>query len=438
MSQFSRREALRCGALAPLGLGLTHALSAAPTPARAKNCVVIWLDGGPSHLETLDPKPDAPTEVRGPLESIATTLPGVTLCECLPLTAQRMNQVAVIRSMTSPLGEHNFGTHYLLSGYRPTPVLEYPAFSSAAALLTSGESTLPAHIAVPDYRIGGSKFGGNGFLPRRVAPFSVGSDPAKRDFSVRDLTAGLPVDRLGRRREFVKQLEQFTQQLDSTTPGAALASGPIDDPVLEQAWRLITSNEAREAFQLDDEPDKVRNRYGRRTVGQSCLLARRLIERGVRFVTVNHRGWDTHQDLTTRLKDGFTGAKTPVGLVPTLDQGFSALIDDLSDRGLLDDTLIVVMGEFGRTPKLNARAGRDHWPRVFSVALAGGGIRGGQVIGSSDPTGESPAERPVTPSDLTRTIYTLLGIDPDHLLETADGRPIRLAAEDSRAIDELI
>lgn len=440
MKRISRRNALWCGSLAPFGIGLSHALAERSDKPKTgtKNCVVIWLDGGPSHLETLDPKPDAPSEVRGPLDSIATSLPGVTLTECLPLTAQRMNQVAVVRSMTSPLGEHNFGTHYLLSGYRPTPVLEYPAFSSAAAALASEDTTLPSHIAVPDYRVGGSKFSGNGFLPRRVAPFSVGSDPAKRDFSVRDLAASLSVDRLSRRRAFVRQLEQFTRDLETATPGAVAATGSIDDPVLEQAWRLITSSDARQAFQLDEEPDNMRNRYGRRTVGQSCLLARRLIERGVRFVTVNHRGWDTHQDLTTRLKDGFAGAKTPVGLVPTLDQGFTALIDDLSDRGLLDETLIVVMGEFGRTPKLNARAGRDHWPRVFSVALAGGGIRGGQVIGASDATGESPAERPVTPSDLTRTIYKLLGIDPDHLLQTADGRPIRLATEDSHVIEELV
>ena len=441
MNRISRRNALWCGSLAPFGLGLTHAPAESSEQAfraPAKNCVVIWLDGGPSHLETLDPKPDAPGEVRGPLDSIATSLPGVTLTECLPQTAQRMDQVAVIRSMTSPLGEHNFGTHYLLSGYRPTPVLEYPAFSSAAAALTSEEATLPSHIAVPDYRVGGSKFSGNGFLPRRVAPFSIGSDPAKREFSVRDLSATLPVDRLSRRRAFVKQLEQFTRRLEATTSGAAATTSPIDDPVLEQAWRLITSSEARQAFELDDEADSARNRYGRRTIGQSCLLARRLIERGVRFVTVNHRGWDTHQDLTTRLKDGFAGAKTPVGLLPALDQGFTALIDDLSDRGLLDETLIVVMGEFGRTPKLNARAGRDHWPRVFSVALAGGGIRGGQVIGASDATGESPADRPITPSDLTRTIYTLLGVDPDHLLQTADGRPIRMATEDSRVVSELI
>lgn len=444
MKQLSRRDALQVGGLGPLGVGLSQWLSSRSAQAgeastvRAKNCVVIWLDGGPSHLETLDPKPDAPTEVRGPLDAISTSLASVTLSECLPETARRMNQVAIIRSMTSPLGEHNFGTHYLLSGYRPTPVLEYPAFSSAAALLTTETGTLPAHIAVPDYRVGGGRFSGNGFLPRRVAPFSLGSDPAKRDFAVRDLTAGLPLDRLGRRREFVQQLERFTRQLESgdvTPPGDQPG---IEDPVLGQAWRLITSPEARQAFQLDEEPDKVRNRYGRRTVGQSCLLARRLIERGVPFVTVNHRGWDTHQDLTTRLKDGFTGAKNPVGLVPTLDLAFTALIDDLAERGLLDETLIVVMGEFGRTPKLNARAGRDHWPRVFSVALAGCGVRGGQVIGTSDATGESPADRPVTPSDLSATIYRLLGIDPGTSLQTPDGRPVRLTDAHSQVIGEIV
>ena len=241
--------------------------------------------------------------------------------------------------------------------------------------------------------------------------------------------------RLNRRRDFVEQLDEFSRQLDAT--GGAEIPGQ-SQPALEQAWRLIASPIARQAFDLSAEPDAVRNRYGRRTVGQSCLLARRLIERGVPFVTVNYRGWDTHNDLYTRLKEGFTGAQTPVGLIPSLDLALAALMDDLQDRGLLDETLIVVMGEFGRTPKLNPQGGRDHWPRVFSIALAGGGIRGGQVIGSSDRTAESPHDRPITPGDLTRTIYRLLGIDPDLLVHTSDGRPVRLAPEASRAITELL
>ncbi len=443
----SRRDFVRVGGLSALGLGLSDLLAmrrqsaAADAQARpagmARNCVLIWLDGGPGHLETFDLKPDAPKEVRGPLDAIPTAVPGIVLSECLSKTAAAMKDVAVIRSMTSPLGEHNFGTHFLLTGYRPTPVLEYPSFSSTAAFLHRGEGVLPSHVAVPDYRVGGAKFSGRGFLPPEVTPFSLGSDPAKGGFSVRDLNVfrGLDLSRLTRRREFVRQLNVFSQSLDSddgTVPQAVRENSDF-----EQAWRIVSSPEARQAFDLDKEPPATRNRYGRKTVGQSCLLARRLLERGVPFVTVNYRGWDTHRDLYTRLKEGYSGARTPVGLIPSLDLALTGLMSDLRERGLFEETLIVVMGEFGRTPKLNTHGGRDHWPRVFSVALAGGGVRGGQVIGASDSTGESPADRPVTPSDLVRTIYTLLGLDPDSTLHTADGRPVRLAREESRLIEEL-
>ena len=438
-----RRDVLGVG-LSALGLGLTdllglrnrHSIQAAETKTRgAKNCVLIWLDGGPSHLETYDLKPDAPKEVRGPLEAIATSVPGIHISECLPQTAQRMQDVAIVRSMTSPLGEHNFGTHYLLTGYRPTPVVEFPSFSSAAAFVRGESGDLPSHIAVPNYSIGGARFSGNGFLPASVAPFSLGGDPSKAGFKVQDLDAwqGLESTRLARRRDFVRRLNTFSDELNSSAIPTAAESDEF-----AQAWRLISSTAAREAFQLEDESNETRNRYGRKTVGQSCLLARRLIERGVPFVTVNHRGWDTHNDLVTRLKDGYTGARTPVGLIPSLDLAMSGLIDDLKERGLFDDTLIVVMGEFGRTPKLNTQGGRDHWPRVFSVALAGGGIQGGQTIGTSDSRGESPLDHLVTPGDLTRTLYTLLGVNSDATLKTADGRPIRLAPEDSSVIQELL
>jgi uncharacterized protein (DUF1501 family) len=206
---------------------------------------------------------------------------------------------------------------------------------------------------------------------------------------------------------------------------------------MEQAYRLIMSPEAREAFDLSREPPRVRQRYGPRTIGQSCLLARRLVERGVPFVTVNNPGWDTHQDMVTRLRDGYTGAAVPVGLVPSLDLALSGLIDDLNERGMLKETLVVVMGEFGRTPKLNTGGGRDHWPRVFSVVLAGGAIAGGQVIGSSDAVGESPRDRPITPSDLAATIYALLGIDPKRKLYTSDGRPVEIN-DDGQIVRELV
>jgi uncharacterized protein (DUF1501 family) len=436
----TRRDCLRAGGLAVLGLGLADVLAlrratateAVPV-AKASACILIWLDGGPSHLETFDPKPAAPAEVRGPLQSISTALPGVALSECLEKTARMMDRVALIRSMTSPLGEHNLGAHYLLSGYQPTAALEYPAFTAMGTHLRTKRDLLPPNIAVPDYRVGGSTYSGSGFLPAAARPFSVGRNPARQGFHVPDLELfrGLERTRLERRREFVRRLDAFSRLLDASPEADS-------DPVLDQAYRLITSEEAKRAFRLEEEPPETRARYGNRTLGQSCLLARRLVERGVPFVTVTDHGWDTHENLYTRLKEGYTGAERPAGLVPALDLALTALLEDLSQRGLLEETLLVVMGEFGRTPKLNTAGGRDHWPRVFSVAMAGGGVRGGQVVGASDSMGESPRDRPVTPSDLVATIYTLLGIDPALELHTADGRSVRLTPHESRVIAEII
>jgi hypothetical protein len=409
-----------------------------------RSCILIWLDGGPSHLETFDLKPDAPKEVRGPLESIATSVPGVQISECLPLLAQRMNDLAIIRSMTSPLGEHNFGTHYLLTGYKPTPALQYPSFHSVANQLWQKPQALPQNIAVPNYRVGGSNFSGSGYLPDSTRPFSVESDPAKPSFKVNDLDffPGVDSARLLKRKSFVQQLDRFQKAVEQSdieqSDNQQSVAKRQQNSEFEQAFRLLTSPAAKQAFDLSSESPRTRKRYGPRTVGQSCLLARRLVERGVPLVTVNYKGWDTHNDLYTRLKEGYTGAKTPVGLIPSLDLAVSALIDDLKDRRLLDETLIVVMGEFGRTPKLNTAGGRDHWPRVFSVALAGGGISGGRVIGSSDSVGESPKDTPVTPSDLVRTIYSLLGIAPETTLHTSDGRPVAISNAESRLIKGLV
>ena len=307
---------------------------------QAKSCILIWLDGGPSHLETFDPKPDAPVEVRGPLASIATSVPGLHFSECLPQLAKRAHQLTVVRSMTSPLGEHNFGTHYLMTGYKPTPALEYPTYGSVVAHLAPGKTVLPSHIAVPNFRVGGSNLSGNGYLPSATKPFSVGGDPAKPDFAVRDLELfrGVELDRLQRRRGFVEALNRFGD--DAENRGGS-------DSDLEEAFRLLSSNDAKQAFDRGRESDEVRRRYGPRTIGQSCLMARRLVESGVPFVTVTNTGWDTHENLTTRLKDGYNGARVPVGLVPNLDVAVAALIDDLTERNLLDETLIVVMGEFG-------------------------------------------------------------------------------------------
>ncbi|HVK12584.1 MAG TPA: DUF1501 domain-containing protein [Gemmataceae bacterium] len=411
----SRRDVLRVGALTALGLSLPDLfrLQAQAAAPKAKACILVWLDGGPSHLETFDPKPDVPADVRGPFRPIQTKIPGIAVCEHLPRTAKVIDRIAILRSMTSPLGEHGIANQYLLTGYKPSPALDDPSYGAVVARVRGGDPVLPPSVAVPEFR----PSAGAGFLGPAYQPFATGGDPARPDFRVRDLSpfAGVTADRLRRRRDFLAEFD---------TAQAALEKAAPTDPTFEQAYRLATSPEAKRAFDLNEEKPEVRGRYGPRTIGQSCLLARRLVERGVPFVSVLNTGWDTHDSLVLQLRDGYSGAKVGVGLVPTFDQAFSALISDLHERGLLESTLVIAMGEFGRTPKLNSRGGRDHWPRAFSVVLAGGGVRGGQVVGSSDRVGESPKDDPVTPADLARTIYTLLGIDPDHELHTPDGRPV--------------
>ncbi len=410
----TRRDWLRAGALTAFGLSLADRLRAAP--ARERSCILVWLDGGPSHLDTFDPKPDAPAEVRGPFGSIATRVPGVRLSEHFPSVAAMIDRVALVRSVTSPLGEHNLGSHYMLTGYRPSAALVYPSSGSVLASLRADESPLPPYVAVPD----ASPHAGAGFLPETCRPFEVGGDPARPDFRVRDLepAPGLSVERLKRRRTFRETFD-----------------GGQSDPANEQAYRLLLSPKAREAFELSREPAKLREEYGPRSLGQGLLLARRLIEAGVPFVTVTDRGWDTHDRIVNRLKEGFTGGK--VGKVPVLDQALAALLADLDRRGLLSTTLVVVLGEFGRTPRINTLGGRDHWPRVFSVLLAGAGVKGGAVIGRSDARGESPAERAIKPEDLCCTVYELLGVPARTELRTSDGRPVRVRPE-GKVIRELL
>lgn len=428
-----RRNFVRVGGLSALGLGLGSFFrlqsaaareSAVDFNAKAKSCILIWLDGGPSHLETFDPKPEAPAEVRGPLATIPTNIAGVRLNECFESTAQNMDKLAIVRSMTSPLGEHNFGTHYLMTGYKPTPVLEYPAWGATLAQLRGTDEVLPPFISAPGFS---KALSGHGYLSNANAPFAVGKDLRVRDL---DFYEGLDLARIDRRRQVVSALDQFSRAQD--------AAPTSTDPDLERAYNLIASPKAKQAFDLNAESTETRARYGQgggNGIGQACLLARRLIERGVPFVTVNSTGWDTHQNISL-LKERFPSDRN--AHAPALDRALSALLGDLSDRGLLDETLVVVMGEFGRTPKINTNGGRDHWPSVFSVLMAGGGVRGGQVIGSSDAMGEMPKDNPITPADLAATVYTLLGIDPAHELHTGDGRPVRVAPDGSRVVTELL
>ncbi|MEM7453110.1 MAG: DUF1501 domain-containing protein [Planctomycetota bacterium] len=449
----SRRSFVRVGGLTALGLGVGNffqlqraaGLTAGTTPpenAQAKSCILIWLDGGASHLETFDPKPDAPVEVRGPFETIQTNLTGVRVSEHMPLTAGLMDKLAVIRSVTSPFGVHNFAVQYLLTGYRPTPAIEYPAIASVVSHLRAGNSVLPNNIAIPDLISRDAATIGNGFLPGSTRHFSLGSDPGRTGFQVHDLDfyQGLDISRLNRRREIVNALNEY-----GNLKSQAVEAG---DPDLERAYNLIASEEAKRAFDLEEEPEELRERYSidpranlqdSNNIGQQCMLARRLVERGVRFVTVNNVGWDMHNDLAiyANRHPGDPNSASHA-LIPGLDKALSALIEDLSDRGMLDETLVLVMTDFGRTPKINTANGRDHWPNCFSVAMAGGGVQGGQVIGASDALGEFVKDRPVTPGDLSSTIYTLLGIDPAHELLTPDGRPIRIAPQESQVIEELL
>ncbi len=427
----SRRDALRIGSLTGLGLGLSdmfrgQATAIEPRVGRAKSCILLWLDGGPSHLETFDLKPTAPAEVRGPFQPISTNVSGIHISELLSETAKMTDKLSIIRSITSPLGEHGLANQYLLTGYKPSPALQYPSYGSVVAHLNPGQPVLPTYIAIPESRSVGS-----GFLGHQDEPFVTGGDPSKPDFKVQDLDFFPHIDeaRLRRRREYLHEFDAAQANFESRNV-------PTDSS-FDRAYRLVTSSEAKAAFNLSAEPEQVRARYGPRMFGQSCLLARRLVERGVPFVSVINTGWDTHESLVLQLKLGYSGAKVGVGLLPTFDLGFSALVSDLSDRGLLDETLVIAMGEFGRTPKLNTRGGRDHWPRVFSVVLAGGGVPGGQVIGSSDRVGESPHDNPITPNDLARTIYSLLGINPEHELHTADGRPVPVN-QGGKLIQEIV
>lgn len=423
--RLNRRDLLRVGVLSAWSLGMADLFrlraraEEAGNPGvgagKARACILIWLGGGASHLDTFDPKPDAPSDVRGEFKPIATSVPGLSISEVLPTLAGVMDRVTLIRSMTSPEADHDRAAHHLLTGYRPSPSLIYPGFGSAVAKskgLTGG--TLPPYVAVPDAPL----FSSSGYLTPAFDPFAVGSDPNQPGFRVRDLTPPdrLTLDRLRRRRAMVKTLDAFAADVPETPLTASR------DSFADQAYDLLTSKEAQAAFQIKAETEATRDRYGRTSLGQSLLLARRLVERGVSFVTVNDKGagaliWDTHVQNFPAIRNT---------LAPPLDLGVSALMTDLAARGLLDSTLVVLMSEFGRTPTINANGGRDHHGRANSLLLAGGGVPGGLVLGRTDARGDSPVDRPVTPADLAATVYSALGINPSHQFSTPDGQPIRL------------
>lgn len=415
MTPWTRRSFVRAGALVGLDLGdVLRAVAqsqeddAVPAP-RATGLIHVHLPGGMAHQESFDPKPYAPVSYRGDGRSVETKLAGVRFGEHLQRTAQIADRITVVRSMTHGEADHDRGTHNMLTGYRPSPAVVYPSLGSVVAHELGGRASLPPYVCVPSRP---NAFAGNGYLSASYAPFELGDDPARGSFRVRDLDLpnGVEPARFERRRALL-------ETVDAGFPaGAAVDGVRAMDSFYERAYELLASPAARDAFQVAAEPDALRDRYGRHAAGQRLLLARRLVEAGVRYVTVTVGGWDHHERLHDRMREQ----------LQPLDQAYSALIEDLDTRGLLDGTLVLLTTEFGRTPKLNDKGGRDHWPGVFSVALAGGGVRRGYVHGASDATASSVEEKAVGPEDLARTVFTLLGVDPDKDLLAGGNRPLRL------------
>jgi hypothetical protein len=446
----SRRRLLRIGGLGSLGLTLTGLLRAESehpaAPGRTgknpiRSCILVFFYGGPSHIDTVDIKPKAPAEVRGQFASIATSVPGMRVCEHLPHTARVMDRLAIVHSMHHPMTNHNAAAFTTLCGRNPLKGdLELlgndrndpPCYGAVLSATLPERRGLPTSVALPHVMYNVVQLPGQvaGFLGSAHDPFQVSADPNAPDFRLGELElpGEVSIDRLDDRAALLHRLDARRRRIEARAEAEPReARGHIDprDVYTEKAFRLLHSPAVRAAFDLAAEDPKLRDRYGRTKLGQSTLLARRLVEAGVRFVTVfdgqyngQEANWDAHQSVFPRLKDN---------LLPPADQSFAALIDDLGSRGLLDETLVIGMGEFGRTPKINGTAGRDHWPFCYSVLLAGGGVRGGITHGSSDKLGAYPDTDAVTPGDLAATLFWRLGLDPAHEMIDLTGRPYKLA-----------
>lgn len=409
--RMGRRDFLRVGAVG--GLSLAGALDASETSrkTRAKSVLLVYLGGGLSHHDSFDPKPDAPPEVRGIYKTASTTVPGLTVTEMVPRLAKIMHKLSLVRSGAHNNDHHETATNWVLSGRFGSAFGDFPAMGAVVAHETGFRGELPPYVAVPRNPSFTWELGKSAYLGGRYESFKTG-DPNAAGFKVQDVA---PAEELHARRTTRRQsLLAAVDDLARKVEGNDLIN--TYDEFSKQAASLVLSPEARGAFAIEKESDKLRDRYGRHTFGQSALLARRLIERGVKFVTVNFGGWDHH----ARIWDGLKGR------LPELDMGFSALIEDMSDRGLLRDTLVLCMGEFGRTPKINKDGGRDHWAPAASLLFAGAGVKEGFVLGATDKQGAYTTRRPVSPADVAYTVYDCLGIDPRKLLKTPDGRPIEI------------
>jgi hypothetical protein len=418
----SRREALQRALLAASGLVLgsnldLRAAAAAPSAkARAKSVIQIWMWGGPPHLDTFDPKPEAGSDYCGPFDKpIATNVDGIRICELLPLLAKQADKYSIIRSMTHGVNAHETASYMVQTGRAPGGRDVYPTVGAVVSLLRGYEAgyrgLIPPYIVLTEPQ---GRFSEAGFLSSRYKPFATGGDPARTPFAVEGIIApGVSTERQQARRELLNRLNTLEHALPNDPQMTAL------DLAERQAYDLILGDGGK-VFDLAQEKDAMRENYGRNTFGQSCLVARRLVERGVPFITINYKGWDTH-------KQHFQAMRRQL---PQLDRGMAALLQDLADRGLLDQTIVWWTGEFGRTPKVQWEApwngGRGHYGKVFSAVVAGGGFKGGRVVGASDAKGEEVKDRPVYPADLIASLYELLGIAPDTKLPHPEGLPVKV------------
>jgi hypothetical protein len=448
-SPLSRRDWLKLSAAGVVSFSVSGwlgalAKDAAAHPKRRKACILLWMNGGPSQMDTFDLKPGHVNG--GPLKEIPSAVPGIKISELLPKVAKHMDRMAVIRSMSTKEGEHGRGTHYLRTGYAPQGPVHYPSVGSVVAKeLGDDGAALPNYVSIAPYRLESPAAYAPGFLGPRYAPLVVGESKIVNmgggmygagDQNLKVPNLDLPPQVTPEQRDVrLALLRDMQRDFVEHHPGLAPAS---NETAYAGAARLMTSEAAR-AFNLDEEPAALRDAYGRNQFGQGCLLARRLIERGVPFVEVTHGGvngefgspvaWDTHFRIFDILK----------GLCGALDAGWATLMADLRQRGLLDDTLVVWMGEFGRTPRINPqRVGRDHYPQAWSTVLAGGGINGGRVVGKTSPDGTTVEERPVAVPDFLATVCLALGIDPLKENMSNAGRPIRIVEKSAHPIKEVL
>jgi hypothetical protein len=416
-NRMTRRQALEIGGAGLLGLTLPNLLRAESgasvvhgKQAKAKNVIFYWCQGGPPHQDMWDLKPEAPAEVRGEFKGIDTVLPGYQVCELMPELAKRVDKLCIVRGVNHHIPDHNPGSMYMLgSGNAPNPTTFHPSWSSVCKKEFPEIAGLPTSVGIP---ADPSEGPGPGFLGAAYASFAVTGDPVDEEFKVRSLSLppGVDLARLNRRKGLLADTDRLFDELREARPDVLQGL----DKFSRDAYDIILSDRTTEAFRIDREPADVRDRYGRTKLGQRMLLARRLVQAGVRFVTIGEPdGWDTHNDNFVRCKKQ----------IPNVDQGLSALLDDLERHDLLDDTLVMMFGEFGRTPKINSKAGRDHWPQAMSIILAGGGTPQGLVYGTTDKQGAYVVDKNHSPADFACSVYTLLGIDPHKNYAANNGQP---------------